>query len=160
MAKAVPEGFHTLTPYLVVKNCAKAIEFYQQAFGATVRSIHYAPDKKSITHADLQVGDSILMLNDEFPGGAVSPLSPGGGSASCTIHIFVEDVDAIWNRAVGAGAKIKMPLRDQFWGDRYGQLADPFGHNWSLATHIADLAEQEIEQAAKAAFSKMAAPSA
>jgi PhnB protein len=160
MVKAVPEGFHTLTPYLVVRDCAKAIEFYKQAFGATVRTIHYTPDKKSITHADLQVGDSILMLNDEFPGGAASPLSPAGGSASCTIHIYVEDVDAIWKSAVEAGAKIKMPLADQFWGDRYGQLTDPFGHNWSLAAHIADLSEQELEETAKAFFSKMAPASA
>jgi PhnB protein len=144
----------------VVRDRAKAIEFYKQAFGATVRTIHYGPDKKSITHADLQVGDSILMLNDEFPGGAVSPLSPGGGSSSCTLHIYVENVDAIWQSAVEAGAKIKMPLANQFWGDRYGKLTDPFGHNWSLAAHIADLTEQEIEEATKAAFSKMAAKSA
>jgi PhnB protein len=155
MGKAVPDGFHTLTPYLVVRDCMKAIEFYKQAFGAKVRRIHFGPDKKSVTHADLQIGDSILMLNDEFPGGAVSPLSPGGGSASCTIHIFVEDVDKMWRNAVDAGAKVTMPLDNQFWGDRYGQLTDPFGHNWSLATHLADLSEQEIDEGMKKAFANM-----
>src|SRR5262245_49833978 len=155
MAKAIPEGYGTLTPYLVVKNCEKAIEFYKKAFGATVRRVHYGPDKKHVTHADLQIGNSILMLNDEFPEwGVLSPLSPGGGSRSCSIHIYVEDVDTIWQRAVDAGAEIKVPLADQFWGDRYGQLDDPFGHHWSMATHIADLTETEIEEATKKAFSQ------
>jgi PhnB protein len=153
MTKAIPDGFHTLTPHLVVKDCAKAIEFYKQAFGATVIQMHFGPDQKSVTHADLAIGDSILMLNDEFPGGATSPLSPGGGSSSCTIHIYSKDVDAIWKCAVEAGARVTMPLENQFWGDRYGKLADPFGHNWSLAAHVKDMSEQDIEEAAKKAFS-------
>jgi uncharacterized glyoxalase superfamily protein PhnB len=154
MVKRVPEGFHTLTPYLIVRDCANAIEFYKQAFGATVQRVSHAPDGEKISHADLRIGDSILMLNDEFPEwGSHSPLSPGGGSASCTIHIYVDDVDTMWNSAVNAGATVKMPLADQFWGDRYGILKDPFGHNWSLASHIADPTPQEIEEAMKKAFS-------
>jgi uncharacterized glyoxalase superfamily protein PhnB len=154
MVKRVPDGFHTLTPYLVVRNCPKAIEFYQRAFGAIPKEIHYGPDKKAVTHADLQIGDSILMLHDEFPGGPQSPLSPQGGSASCSIHIFSADVDTLWKRAVEAGAEITMPLADQFWGDRYGQLRDPFGHRWSLAAHIADPTEEEMEDAMKKLFAK------
>lgn len=152
MVKAIPEGFHTLTPHLVVKECAKAVEFYKKAFGASVKRLHLGPDKKSVVHADLQIGDSIFMINDEFPGGAISPQSPGGSSASCSIHIYVENVDAMWKSAVDAGAKVKMPLADQFWGDRYGTLMDPFGHNWSLAAHMADPTEDEIKEATKKAF--------
>jgi PhnB protein len=153
MVKPIPDGYGTLTPYLIVKDCAKAIEFYKNAFGATVHRVHTTPDKKHVIHADLKIGNSILMLNDEFPEwGAFSPLTSGGGSASCSIHIYVEDVDTMWKRAVEAGAKVKMPLADAFWGDRYGQLDDPFGHHWSLSTHIADLTEQEFEEAAKKAF--------
>jgi len=137
MSNGVPEGFHTLTPYLVVKECAKAIEFYKQAFGAKEKTVHYGEDKHKIIHADLQIGDSILMLNDEFPEhGALSPLSPGGGSQSCTIHIYVNDVDTLWKSAVEAGAQVLMPLDNQFWGDRYGMLKDPFGHKWSLASKL------------------------
>ena len=152
MSKAVPAGFHTITPHLVVKDCLQAIEFYKKAFGATVSRLHLMPDQKTVMHADLKIGDSIFMLNDEFPGGAISPLSPGGGSASCSLHIFTEDVDALWKRAVEAGAQVKMPLADQFWGDRYGALGDPYGHNWTMAAHIADPTEQEIADKMKQAY--------
>lgn len=155
MAQPVPEGFHTLSPHLVVKDCAKAIEFYKGAFGATVRKVHFGPDKTTITHADLQIGDSVLMLNDVLPEwGILSPLSPGGGSASCTVHIYAEDIDALWTRSLEAGARVKLPLADQFWGDRYGKLIDPFGHQWSLAAHVADVTEQEIREATVQAFSR------
>ena len=149
MAKAVPDGFHTVTPHLVVKDCAKAIEFYKKAFGAVVRRLHLTPDGKSVMHVDLQIGDSIVMMNDDFRGGAASPISEGGGSANCTMHIYSGNVDALWKSAVEAGATVKMPLADQFWGDRYGMLTDPYGHNWSLAAHIADPTEQEMAEAAK-----------
>jgi len=154
-AKPVPEGFHTLTPYLTVRDAPKAIAFYKQAFGAEVRGIHYAPDGK-IMNADLKIGDSVLLLNEEFPGmGAKSPQALGGSPV--TIHIYVEDVDAMFNRALAAGAKPTMPVMDMFWGDRYGQLSDPFGHNWSIATHKQDLTSEEIARGGKAAFEKMAA---
>jgi PhnB protein len=154
-AKPVPEGFHTLTPYLVVRDAPRAVEFYQQALGAQVRGIHYTPDGK-IMNADLRIGDSILLLNEEFPDiGAKSPQSLGGSPV--TIHIYVEDVDKLFNQAVAAGGKVIMPVMDMFWGDRYGQLSDPFGHNWSIATHKEDLTSEEIAQRSKAAFERMAA---
>ncbi len=152
-AKAIPKGFHTLTPYLVVRDAPRAIEFYKQAFGAQVGGIHYAPDGK-IMNADLKIGDSILMLNDEFPGmGCQSPQALGGSSV--TIHIYVKDVDSLFNRAVSAGATVTMPLMDAFWGDRYGQLKDPFGHSWSMATHKEDLSAADIQKRGEAEFAKM-----
>ena len=151
--KAVPEGFHTLTPHLVVREAARAIEFYKQAFGAQVRGISHGPGG-SIMHASLQIGDSVVMLADEFPGSNCrSPQALGG--TSTTLHIYVEDVDGLFNRAVAAGAKVTIPLMDAFWGDRYGQLLDPFGHAWSLAAHKQDLAPEEIEKAGKAFFEQM-----
>lgn len=149
-AKAVPEGFHTITPYLVVRDASKAVDFYKKAFGAEVRGIHYTPDGK-IMNADLKIGDSIVLMSDEFP--AMKVLSPQSlGGSSVTIHIYTEDVDANFNRAVSAGATVVMPVMDMFWGDRYGQLADPFGHRWSLATHIEDLTSDEIEKRGPAAM--------
>jgi PhnB protein len=154
-AKPIPEGFNTLTPYLTVKDAPRAIEFYKQAFGAEVRGIHYAPDGK-IMNADLKISDSILLLAEEFPEmGAKSPLSLGGSPV--TIHIYIEDVDKLFNQAVAAGAKPVMPVMDMFWGDRYGHLADPFGHKWSIATHKEDLTPAEIEKRGRAVFEKMAA---
>ncbi len=152
--KAIPDGFHTLTPYLVVRDAPKAIEFYKKAFGAEAQGIHHAPDGK-IMNADLKIGDSILMLNEEFPGmGSPSPQTLGG---SCvTIHIYVDDVDKLFNKAVSAGATVTMPVMDQFWGDRYGLLKDPFGHSWSVATHKEDLSSAEIAKRAQAVFAKMA----
>lgn len=152
--KAIPEGFHTLTPSIVVRDAPSAIEFYKRAFNADVLNIFYGPDNKSIMNAELKIGDSIIMLGDEYPEfNALSPLSIGGTSS--TIHIFCEDVDDWFNRAVDAGAEVVMPLNDQFWGDRYGILKDPFGHRWSLATHIKDLTEEEMIEAGKAAFAQM-----
>ena len=153
-AKAIPEGFHTLTPYLVVRDAPKAIEFYKKAFGAEVRGVHHAPDGK-VMNADLKIGDSILMLCEEFP--AMKVLSPESrGGSSVTIHIYTPDVDAAFNKAVCAGATVAMPVMDMFWGDRYGQLVDPFGHSWSVATHKQDLTPEEIEKGGRAAFERMA----
>jgi PhnB protein len=152
--KPIPEGFHSLTPYLIVKDAPRAIEFYKQAFGAGVRSVHYAPDGK-IMNAELKIGNSIFMMNEEFSEmGALSPLSRGGTSVN--IHIYCPDVDTAFNKAVAAGAKVKMPLMDMFWGDRYGSLEDPFGHAWSIATRKANLSAKEIEEGGKAAFARMA----
>ncbi len=122
-AKPIPDGFHTLTPHLTVRDAAKAIEFYKQAFGAEVRGVVH--EGKKVMHAALKIGDSMLMLNDEFPEwGTLSPLSTGNADAGVAIHIYVEDVDNVFNRAVSAGATVKMPPMDQFWGDRYGQVVD------------------------------------
>jgi uncharacterized glyoxalase superfamily protein PhnB len=152
-ANPIPEGFHTLTPYLSVKDAPRAIEFYKQAFGAQVRGIHYSPDGK-IMNADLKIGDSILMLAEEFPGmGPKSPLSLG--DSPVTLHLYVEDVDKLFNQAVAAGAKVLMPVMDQFWGDRYANVSDPFGYRWSMGTHKEDLTRAEIEQRGRAAFEKM-----
>jgi PhnB protein len=150
--KPIPEGHHTLTPHLVVKGASEAIEFYKKAFGAEELTRLPGPDGKSIMHAALKIGDSRLFLVDEFPQmGSVGPLSLGGSPVF--IHVFVEDVDTVFDQAVSAGAEVRMPLVDAFWGDRYGQLVDPFGHKWSLATHKEDLTPEEISKRAEAAFS-------
>ena|SRR6266436_2873621 len=150
--KPIPEGHHTLTPHLVVKGASEAIEFYKKAFGAEELTRMPGPDGKTIMHAALKIGDSRLFLVDEFPQmGSVGPLSLGGSPVF--IHVFVEDVDTVFNQAVSAGAEVRMPLVDAFWGDRYGQLVDPFGHKWSLATHKEDLTPEEISNRAQAAFS-------
>ena len=143
--EAIPKGYHTITPYMTVRDAARAIEFYKQAFGAVERGAMKAPDGK-IVHAELLIGDSIIMLADEFPQfGALSPQSTGG--AGMGLHIYLEDVDAAFERAVKAGATVEMPVADMFWGDRYGKLADPFGHKWSIGTHKRDASMEEMEQA-------------
>src|SRR6202521_5817516 len=135
--KAIPKGYHSLTPYMTVRDATRAIEFYKQAFGATERGVMKGPDGK-IMHAELVIGDSIVMLADEFPEfGSLSPQSTGG--AGMGLHIYVEDVDSAFDRAVKAGATVEMPVADMFWGDRYGKLRDPFGHKWSIEIGRADL---------------------
>ena len=157
--KAVPPGFHTLTPHLVVRNAKDALEFYKKAFNAEIGNVAYMPNGK-VMHASLRIGDSQLMLNDEMPEyGVLSPLSAGGNSA-VTIHIYTENVDEAFNRAVSAGAQVKMPLMDQFWGDRYGVVTDPYGHKWSVASHIRDMSPEEMESGMKDAMAKMPPPSA
>src|SRR5579863_1020384 len=152
-AKAVPEGTHTVTAHLFVRGGDKAIEFYQKAFGAEVVGVHHTPDGK-VMHAALQIGDSRVMLADEWPAfGSSSPRSLGGSPV--VLNIYVEDVDALFNRAVAAGATVTMPLADMFWGDRYGQVVDPFGHKWALGKHIEDVAPDELERRATAMFADM-----
>jgi uncharacterized glyoxalase superfamily protein PhnB len=151
----VPVGFHTITPSLVVRDAAKALEFYQKALGAKVRGIHHSPDGK-IMHADVKIGDSILFFNDEYPDmKALSPLALGG--TAVTLHIYSKDVDSAFERAVEAGAKVVMPVNDAFWGDRYGQLEDPFGHRWSIASRKENLSQKEMEKRGQEFFAKMAA---
>jgi PhnB protein len=151
--KPVPDGYHTLTPALTVRDAARAIEFYKQAFGAKERGVMKGPDGK-IMHAELTIGDSIVMLTDEFPEfGCLSPQSIGGSAMS--LHIYLDGVDAAFNQAVNAGAEVEMPVMDQFWGDRYGKLKDPFGHKWSIATHTKDLALDEIKHGMDEAMEKM-----
>jgi uncharacterized glyoxalase superfamily protein PhnB len=153
-AKPVPEGFHTVTPHLVVRGAEKALDFYKRAFGAQIRSVHKTPDGK-VMHADMRIGDSILMLNDEFPEmKANSPQALGGSSV--TLNLYVPDADAVFKQAVGAGATVAMPIADMFWGDRYGQVVDPFGHRWAIATHKEDLSEAELEKRGKDAMAEMA----
>jgi PhnB protein len=140
----IPTGYHTLTPFMTVRDAARAIEFYKQAFGATEKGVMNAPDGK-VMHAELIIGDSIFMLADEFPQfGSLSPQSTGGSGMG--LHIYVEDVDSAFDRAVKAGANVEMPVSDMFWGDRYGRLADPFGHKWSIATHKRDLSREEMDK--------------
>ncbi|RYD25081.1 MAG: VOC family protein [Verrucomicrobiaceae bacterium] len=143
----VPNGMRTVTPHLVCAGAADAIEFYKKAFGATENMRLAAPDGK-LMHGCVSIGDSMVMLVDEMPDcGCMGPKSIGGSPV--TIHLQVEDADALHDRAVKAGATATMPMADMFWGDRYGIVTDPFGHNWSIATHIKDLTPEEIQEAAK-----------
>jgi PhnB protein len=151
--KPIPDQYHSITPYMTVRDAARAIEFYKQAFGAKERGVMKGPDGK-VMHAELMIGDSIIMLGDEMPEfGALSPQSTGG--AGMGLHIYVDGVDAAFDRAVKAGARVDMPVSDQFWGDRYGKLTDPFGHKWSIATHTKDLSADEMKTAMNEAMSKM-----
>jgi uncharacterized glyoxalase superfamily protein PhnB len=153
MTKPIPDGFRTLTPHLIVPDAAKAIEFYQKAFGAQEISRHMTPDGKAVMHAQMKIGDSLLMLANEFPPMCLSPKSRGG--TSVTLHVYLENADAAFDRAVKAGCTVKMPIGDQFWGDRYGVVEDPAGHLWALATHKQDLTPEQIAANAKAAFANM-----
>jgi uncharacterized glyoxalase superfamily protein PhnB len=140
--KAIPEGYHTVTPYLTVREARRAIEFYRQAFGAVELFRMPGPGGK-VMHAEIRIGDSIVMLTDEAPEmGSRSPEALGGTPVS--LYLYVPDVDAVVARAAQAGATVTTPVQNMFWGDRFGQVADPFGHRWSLATHVEDLAPEEI----------------
>lgn len=137
-ARKLPAGVHTVTPHLVVEGAARAIEFYRQAFGAKEESRLPRPGDGKLMHASIRIGDSTIMLVDDFPEfGSQGPKALKGSPV--TIHLYVDDVDAVVARAVQAGAQVTMPVADQFWGDRYGQLVDPFGHRWSVATHVRDV---------------------
>jgi uncharacterized glyoxalase superfamily protein PhnB len=154
--KPVPEGMHTVTAHLVVNDGQRALEFYNRAFGAEERSRVLGPDGKGLMHAELKIGDSLVFLADEFPGSKLrSPQNLGGTTVA--LNIYVADCDALFDRAVKAGAQVVMPLADQFWGDRYGQLADPFGHVWAIATHKEDPTPEEMKHRMQEAFAKMKA---
>ncbi len=145
--KPIPEGMHSITPHLVCAGAADAIEFYKKAFNA-VELARLADPGGKLMHAMVQIGDSVVMLNDEYlDWGVLGPKTVGGSPV--TIHLYVTDVDSAFAQAVDAGATVKMPVADMFWGDRYGVLVDPFGHNWSLATHKHDLTSEEILEAMK-----------
>ncbi len=145
----VPEGYHTATPYLIMDDAARAIDFYKRAFGATELHRYDAPGGK-IGHAEVKVGDSVIMLADEYPDmGYRSPKAIGGTPVS--IMLYIDDVDAQFKQAVAAGAKALRPVENQFYGDRCGTLEDPFGHVWTLATHVEDLSHEEIMKRAEAA---------
>lgn len=152
-ASPAPPGFLTVTPYLVINGAAQALDFYKKAFGATELDREPLPDGK-IMHARIRIGDSIVMLSDEFPGSDMkSPASVG--TSTVTLHLYTEDVDNLWQQAVAAGAKVVMPLDNQFWGERYGQLADPFGHRWSLSKRI-KMSHEEMEAKRQAAMAMFA----
>jgi PhnB protein len=152
--RAVPEGFHTITPHLVIRGATAAIEFYKKAFGAKPIMCMPGPGGK-VMHAELKIGDSILFLADEFPD--MNSCAPAPGSSSpVVLNLYVEDCDKIFNQAVAAGAKVEMPPSDMFWGDRYAKFSDPFGHNWSVATHIEDVPPEEMPKRAEEAMKQYA----
>lgn len=153
MTKPIPAGYHTVTPYLTLDDAAAAIEFYKDAFGASERVRMEAPGGK-IGHAELEIGDSVVMLADATPQSTTrSPSELGGTSAG--VFLYVGDVDAVVAQAVKAGAAVTQEVEDMFWGDRFGSLKDPFGHVWSIATHVEDLTPQQIAERAKQAMGAM-----
>lgn len=157
MVDAIPQGFSTITPHIIIKNATKAIEFYKKAFGAEVVSALNTPDGR-IMHADIKIGNSHLFLCDEFPESGCGGASPQTlGQAHAVIHLYVQDCDKAFEKAISAGAKETMKPWDSFWGDRYAKIEDPFGQPWSIATHIKDLTEKEIQEGAKACMQQAAA---
>jgi len=151
--KPVPKGYRSVTPYLTLHDAARALDFYKRAFGAQEVVRMDGPDGK-IAHAEIKIGDSVIMLADEMPGaGSRSPQSLGGTTGG--IFLYVENADAVFNQAVSAGAQVEAPLADMFWGDRYGRLKDPFGHSWSVATHKEDVAPAEMSKRMQDAVAKM-----
>lgn len=151
--KAIPEGYHSVTPHMVIRDCIKALEFYKNAFDAKQLSLTQGPDGK-VMHASIKIGDSIIMMSDEFPSAkSLGPQSLGG--SSIVLNIYTDNADKLWERAVKAGATVTMPIGDQFWGDRYGQITDPFGHRWSIAQHVEDVRPEDMEARMKAAMEQM-----
>jgi PhnB protein len=156
MAKPVPEGYHTVTPYLTFRDAAKAIEFYARAFGARETERMLGPDGKAVMHAELKIGDSIVMLSDEIPGMSTCRAPESLGGTTTGLLLYVPDVDAAFKRAVDAGCKVLLPLADMFWGDRFGKLEDPFGQQWMMATHKEDVAPDEMAKRQRGAMAAMA----
>ena len=152
----IPDGYHTATPYLRCRGAEKAIEFYKKAFGAEEIVRMPGPDGK-VMHAEIRIGDSMIMLGEEnLTWHMPSPTSLGGSGSG--VHLYVPDADAAFARAVAAGAKVAMPLENAFWGDRYGKLIDPFGHEWSIGTHVEDVPPEEMPRRAEEAMRKMGKP--
>jgi PhnB protein len=155
--RAIPEGYHSITPALTCQDAARAIEFYKSVFGA--KEIMRMPGPGGIiTHAELRIGDSIIFLNDEIPGMAVAP--SGGSINPVYLFLYTENVDAVFNRAVTAGCKVTMPVANQFWGDRFGKFNDPFGHHWGVAQHVEDVAPDEMKRRMDASMGAEAAKAA
>jgi PhnB protein len=151
--KPIPEGYHTVSPYLAVEDAARAIEYYAKAFGAK-EVVHMDSPDGTIGHAELEIGDSRIMLSDPFPQSSTRPPKELGGT-SMSVFMYVEDVDALVKQAVDAGATVTMEVADQFWGDRFGTITDPFGHVWNIATHVEDVPPEEMAERAKAAMAAM-----
>ena len=157
--KPIPEGYHTVTPYLCVRGAAEAIEFYKKAFGAQEIFRMPYPDGQKLMHAEIKIGDSHIMLSDEMPGMGSSSKSPQSlGGSAVSQHLYVENVDKAMEQAVAAGATVEMPAMDMFWGDRFGKLVDPFGHSWSVATHIEDVPGDEMARRGMEAMAAMSKP--
>ena len=155
MAKPIPEGYNSVSTYLIVKNSADALEFYQKAFGAEGGACMKTPDGRSTLHAEMRIGNSMVMLTDENPQWNMKAPETLGGTAS-SLHLYVEDADKAYQRAIDAGCEPEAPLMDAFWGDRYGKVKDPYGHSWGIATHVEDVPVEEMEARAKAWFAQMA----
>ena len=153
MTKPIPDGYHTVTPHIAVDGAADAIEYYKKAFGAKERMRMEGPGGM-IAHAEIEIGDSLVMLSDPFPQSNVQPPHAVGGTTG-SIFLYVEDVDSVVQQAVDAGATISMEVEDQFWGDRFGTITDPFGQVWSVATHVEDVPPEEMVERAKAAMAAM-----
>lgn len=151
MPNPIPDRCHTITPHLVFKDAAKAIEFYGRAFGAMELFRMVGPDGKSIVHAEIMIGDSVMFLASEFPGMEITWVKPGQ-LPSMSLHLYVQDCDRVFQQAVAAGCEAIMPLQDMFCGDRYGTLRDPFGHQWAVATHKEDVSPEEMEKRIAAMF--------
>ncbi len=151
--KPIPEGYHTLTTYLAVDDASEAIDWYKQAFGAKERLRMDGPEG-TIGHAELEIGDSLIMLADPFPQSQTRPPKELGGTTA-GVFMYVEDVDAVVQKAVKAGATTTMEVADQFWGDRFGSIKDPFGHSWSIATHVEDVSPEEMADRSKEAMAAM-----
>ncbi len=150
----IPPGQHTVTPHLILRNARAAIDFYKNAFGAIEIMCMPGPDGKGVMHAEIKIGDSFVYLAEEWPGMPMaSPEKYGGTTVS--IHLYVKDADALFNQAVAAGAKVAMPLMNMFWGDRFGKVTDPFGHSWSIATHVEDVPPDEMGKRAIEAMKQM-----
>ncbi len=155
MTKTIPEGFHSVTPMFMFKDARKAIEFYKRAFGAQERYAMPGPDGKGVMHAELRIGNSIIMMGEENPQQTCKSAETAGGSP-VSFYLYLENVDKAFKTALAAGAESRMPVQEMFWGDRVGTVQDPFGYSWMLATHVKELSPQEIEQGAKAAFAQAA----
>ncbi len=155
MLKQIPEGYQSLTPMFTFKDAHKAMEFYKKAFGAKERFVMPGPDGKGVMHAEVQIGTSIIMIGEENPTCTNKSAETMGGSP-VSFYIYIENVDKAFKIAVDAGAEVRMPVEDMFWGDRMGTVQDPYGYTWSLASHTKDLTPEEIQAGAKAFFAKMA----
>ena len=152
--KSIPEGYNTVSSYLIVRNAGKALEFYKKAFGAEAGVQMKGPDGESTMHAEMKIGNSMVMLTDENPQWEMKSPETLGGIAS-SLHLYVDDADKAFSRALEAGCTVKAPLLDAFWGDRYGKVTDPFGHEWGIATHKEDLSVEEMGKRAAEFFSNM-----
>ncbi len=151
--RPIPAGYHSVIPALTCKDAARAIDFYKDVFGAT-EIMRMSGPGGGVGHAELKIGDSVIFVSDEFPGMSVAP-TPGALS-SAYLFVYLDDVDSTFNRAVASGCSVNMPLENMFWGDRYGKVTDPFGHHWGMATHVEDVAPDEMQRRAEEWRAKMA----
>jgi uncharacterized glyoxalase superfamily protein PhnB len=154
MANNIPEGFRSVTPMLVLRDARKAVEFYKKALGAEELMVMPGPDGKGVMHAEIRIGNSIVMMGEECPGAPCKSAETMGGSP-VSFYLYVENVDEAFKVAIAAGAEVEMPVQEMFWGDRMGSVRDPFGYSWSLATHTRDLTPEEISKGAQEAFAQM-----